>query len=27
CGSPIQRILVGQRGTHYCENCQTPPER
>jgi formamidopyrimidine-DNA glycosylase len=25
CGSPIQRILVGQRGTHYCENCQTPP--
>jgi formamidopyrimidine-DNA glycosylase len=25
CGSPIQRILVGQRGTHFCENCQTPP--
>jgi formamidopyrimidine-DNA glycosylase len=25
CGSPIQRILVGQRGTHYCENCQPPP--
>jgi formamidopyrimidine-DNA glycosylase len=27
CGSPIERILVGQRGTHYCENCQTPPEQ
>jgi formamidopyrimidine-DNA glycosylase len=26
CGSPIQRILVGQRGTHYCENCQPPPK-
>ena len=25
CGSPIQRILVGQRGTHFCEICQTPP--
>jgi formamidopyrimidine-DNA glycosylase len=25
CGTPIQRILVGQRGTHYCLNCQSPP--
>lgn len=22
CGSPIQRAVIGQRGTHYCENCQ-----
>ena len=22
CGSPIRRILVGQRGTHYCPKCQ-----
>lgn len=22
CGEPIQRILVGQRGTHYCQICQ-----
>jgi formamidopyrimidine-DNA glycosylase len=26
CGSPVQRILVGQRSTHYCEFCQTPPD-
>jgi len=25
CGSPIQRILVGQRGTHFCPVCQ--PQR
>ncbi len=25
CGEPIQRILVGQRGTHYCVHCQPPP--
>ncbi len=25
CGAPIQRILVGQRGTHFCVNCQPPP--
>jgi formamidopyrimidine-DNA glycosylase len=25
CGTPIQRILVGQRGTHYCSQCQPPP--
>jgi formamidopyrimidine-DNA glycosylase len=22
CGTPIQRILVGGRGTHYCPKCQ-----
>jgi formamidopyrimidine-DNA glycosylase len=22
CGAPIQRILVGQRSTHFCLNCQ-----
>lgn len=22
CGTPIQRILVGQRATHYCAKCQ-----
>jgi formamidopyrimidine-DNA glycosylase len=22
CGTPIQKIIVGQRGTHYCPNCQ-----
>ncbi len=22
CETPIKRILVGQRGTHYCPNCQ-----
>ncbi len=22
CGGPIRRILVGQRGTHYCPRCQ-----
>jgi formamidopyrimidine-DNA glycosylase len=26
CGQPIRRITVGQRGTHFCENCQPPPE-
>ena len=25
CGNPIQRITVGQRGTHYCQNCQPMP--
>jgi formamidopyrimidine-DNA glycosylase len=25
CGTPIQRITVGQRGTHYCQNCQPRP--
>ncbi len=23
CQSPIKRIVVGQRGTHFCPNCQT----
>lgn len=22
CGSPIRRIVLGQRGTHYCPRCQ-----
>ena len=22
CGTPIQRIIVGQRSTHYCPQCQ-----
>lgn len=26
CGTPIQRTTVGQRGTHYCPNCQALPE-
>lgn len=26
CGTPIERILVGQRGTHFCSNCQAPPD-
>jgi formamidopyrimidine-DNA glycosylase len=25
CGQPILRILVGQRGTHFCPNCQPEP--
>jgi len=24
CGTPIQRILVGQRSTHFCPTCQPP---
>ncbi|MEN6579409.1 MAG: bifunctional DNA-formamidopyrimidine glycosylase/DNA-(apurinic or apyrimidinic site) lyase [Anaerolineaceae bacterium] len=23
CGQPINKIIVGQRGTHFCPNCQT----
>ena len=26
CGEQIQRILVGQRGTHFCPNCQLDPK-
>ena len=26
CGTPIERILVGQRGSHYCPNCQPLPQ-
>jgi formamidopyrimidine-DNA glycosylase len=26
CGSPIVRITVGQRGTHFCPHCQVAPE-
>jgi formamidopyrimidine-DNA glycosylase len=25
CGTPIVRIVVGQRSTHYCPVCQPPP--
>jgi len=24
CGTPIRKIVVGQRGTHYCPRCQRP---
>jgi formamidopyrimidine-DNA glycosylase len=26
CGRPISRIVVGQRGTHFCPHCQPAPE-
>jgi formamidopyrimidine-DNA glycosylase len=26
CGTPISRIIVGQRGTHFCPRCQLIPE-
>jgi formamidopyrimidine-DNA glycosylase len=26
CGRPIQRIIVGQRSTHFCPHCQRLPE-
>ncbi len=25
CGTPIRRIVVGQRGTHFCPGCQALP--
>lgn len=25
CGTPVERILVGQRGTHFCAHCQPSP--
>jgi len=25
CGTPISRIVVGQRGTHFCRKCQPSP--
>jgi formamidopyrimidine-DNA glycosylase len=25
CGTPVQRIVVGQRGTHFCPVCQPDP--
>lgn len=25
CGTKIRKITVGQRGTHFCPNCQRPP--
>jgi len=24
CGTPVRRIVVGQRGTHFCPTCQPP---
>ncbi len=27
CGSPIERMVVGQRGTHFCPKCQKPTDR
>jgi formamidopyrimidine-DNA glycosylase len=26
CGRPIQRIVVGQRSTHFCPRCQPAPD-
>jgi formamidopyrimidine-DNA glycosylase len=26
CGREVQRIVVGQRSTHFCPHCQRPPE-
>jgi formamidopyrimidine-DNA glycosylase len=25
CGQPIERLVVGSRGTHICPRCQVPP--
>ncbi len=25
CGTPVERIVLGQRGTHFCPNCQPAP--
>jgi formamidopyrimidine-DNA glycosylase len=27
CGTPIARIIVGQRGTHFCPTCQPAPHQ
>lgn len=27
CGTPIRRIVVGQRGTHFCPQCQPVPRK
>jgi formamidopyrimidine-DNA glycosylase len=27
CGTPIKRLVVGQRGTHICPHCQRTPRR
>ncbi len=27
CGTPINRIVVGQRGTRFCPNCQPAPDQ
>ncbi|MBM4377502.1 MAG: DNA-formamidopyrimidine glycosylase, partial [Deltaproteobacteria bacterium] len=25
CGTPIEKLVVGQRGTHVCPRCQPKP--
>ena len=27
CGTPIEKIVVGGRGTHFCPRCQKPPTK
>lgn len=27
CGTPIEKLVVGQRGTHFCPRCQPAPKR
>lgn len=27
CNTPIQRIVIGQRGTHFCPSCQGVPQK
>ena len=27
CGTPIERMVVGQRGTHFCPHCQPEPKK
>ncbi len=27
CGTPVERLIVGQRGTHVCPTCQPPPRK
>lgn len=27
CGTPVERLVVGQRGTHICPRCQALPEK
>jgi formamidopyrimidine-DNA glycosylase len=26
CGTPIEKIRVAGRGTHFCPHCQRPPK-
>jgi formamidopyrimidine-DNA glycosylase len=25
CATPVERSVIGQRGSHYCPQCQPPP--